>query len=151
MDPYHLTEHECGLIRLFCYVNPTWGAIISSQLENARPLREDLCSSRFLFINIDPTANRIKTSLEVPVEIIIGTAVHVPEEKVIRTINSAPAIHPCAFEIEDDHAIGVRIHVKDGLIFELEMYSLAGTRLDLDGSSQKNMLYIVYDDHIFDD
>ena len=140
----YLTAQESYLIRLFFYLSPLWKKKISSQLKNATVSRTDCVSSYFVNFDVDDSSNRINTNTQVPAEIIVGYF-DVPEEQIICTINGLRIIQPCTFAVGDDQAFGVRLHFKNGCLFELEAYSLAGNKLDLSLALERPYVCIVHD------
>ncbi len=142
-----LTELEKCLIRLFFNLCPQWKRIVSEQIMLSDLQRwHDFSNFSVYFMN-NTNANRLRTNTKMPVEIIIGS-VELPAGIVIKEMNGCQIITPCVVSVLDNDAIGVRIYFSDGILSELEVYSLSGKELCEDFKLDKQCTYIIFDPEI---
>ena len=139
-----LTEQEQKLIELFFLVNPSWKPIIALQVATAKVSRSNSVSSYFVNFEVDTNTKRISTCMRVPAEIIVGRF-DIPSDRIVGQANKIQLISPCSFAVLDDYAFGIRLHFADGFLVEMEIYSLAGTKLDVSRLTEQQIVCVVYE------
>ena len=134
------------LLNCFLENDLPWMKSVALQINSASWTFEDLQSSCFFDFccSVESTA-RIPSSIEVPVEIIFGK-VKVDPNAIIGRISRYPVVVPTkhmTFIISDPSAFAARLHFRNGIIFELEVYSIDGNTLDFSGIESKDRIYIL--------
>ena len=139
---------EMILQLLYCFLESDlpWMKLVAHQINTASWTAQNLQSSYFVDFHCPSNAAaRIPSSAEVPVEIIFGQ-VRVDPGAVVGTIAKYPVVisnKEMTFEISDPDAFAVRLHFRNGIIFELEAYSIDGNTLDLSGLAGKDRVYVL--------
>lgn len=144
-----LTTLENNLLDLFFLAIPSWKATILSQIKSATISRSDCFSSYFIDFDVRSKTDKIETDVRVPLEIIVGEY-EVPTENTIGIVNGCKMISSCSFKVPDIGVCGMRVHLIDGVLSELEVYCLDGNKVDLKHMIEKPLTYIIYDRSILE-
>lgn len=83
-----------------------------------------------------------------PVEIILGN-IQIPNECILNT-GIFNIISPCTFLTLENDVIALRLYFNNGIIEELEMYNIAGYKINLSMCKSKKRTYIVHERTIKD-
>lgn len=136
------------LLDLFLKSGLPWMDVVAKQSRLAMWTCENLQSSYFVdFHYPEKTIVPIPVNSEVPIEILLGNVCLQPKE-TSGTICGSPVVlteTPKIFTVPDSYAFAIRLHFHDGILFELEAYSLNGNALDFSGMEEKKRVYLISD------
>ena len=139
-----MKSQEKELLDLFFRVRPEWEKVIGAQIKNADISRADCISSYFVYFRANSYVERLNTHIQVPLEMIVG-GVDVPVNDRIGYVNGIQMVRSNIFSVYDEQAFGVRLHFADGLLTELEAYSLTGEPLNIFEVAKKQITCIVFE------
>ena len=93
-------------------------------------------------------AEPLNIKSKMPVEIILGN-IQIPNECILNT-GIFNIISPCTFLTLENDVIALRLYFNNGIIEELEMYNIAGYKINLSMCKSKKRTYIVHERTIKD-
>ena len=150
MNEVKLTKLEASSVLLFLDLCPQWKQIISKQIQQSTLQREYGSSNYSVYFTNNLNTEKLGITAKMPVEIILGS-VDVPEGNTLKHVNGHRVISPCIISIRDNNAISIRMYFNNGLLNELEIYSLSGNEIGNTMMLEKPRTYIVYDDDVLVD
>ena len=143
MTNLKLTKFESDILQLFFNLCPQWKQVITQQIQQSTFWRERSTSNHSVCFMNDVNVSRLNITTKMPVEIILGK-VDIPAESRINHIKGCDVISPCILSGLDRDAIGARMYFSDGLLTELEIYSISGQELCEDLEIKQQCTYIVH-------
>ncbi len=133
-----LTIFETEAINMFANLDETIGSILKDQLQTAKIHRELLGSAYIVIFDVEKKNRRFHVSRRVPIEIVLD-----PQFAETKTIRSHGK--PISLNVSEN-AIGLQLHFQEGILIELEIYSLSCKELQLDMYDSSKAVYLIYDD-----
>lgn len=135
-----LTEQEYALLELLFDLCPHWRDTITKQICKADIRRESTGSNIAIIFEVKE-AQRLEFETIDPVEILIGDVDL--RDCVSNMVNGCCVISANSLSIMDNNAISVLFLFRNGVIEEIEVYSLKGTSLDPITLLNKHRIYNV--------
>ena len=143
-----LNREENDMIQLFFELFPKWKEPIYKQICNSRIERYNNMSNYSTYFFLSGKAEPLNIKSKMPVEIILGN-IQIPNECILNT-GIFNIISPCTFLTLENDVIALRLYFNNGIIEELEMYNIAGYKINLSMCKSKKRTYIVHERTIKD-
>lgn len=132
-----LTELEMKVLNMFANLDETMGHILKEQVSTAIIQRKFLGSTYIVLFDNKNKSQRFNIPYRVPVEIILDP--QFTETRIIRCHGKPVSLNT------SENAVGIQLHFQDGLLKELEIYSVSCKQIHLDVLNCINAVYLIYD------
>ena len=146
MDASTLSTQEEQLLQLFLDICPQWSDIIFAQLKSVSLQRfatNTNCSTEFCCNTFVPALPITST---MPIEVLLGEVALFSESSYMsvgnfKIVNANSTISSNA----TDTAAAVRLYLENGILSELELYSISGKPIDFSNLATKQRIYVIHD------
>lgn len=149
MKSSRLSKLEKHAVQLLLDLFPQWKRRISEQIDLSWLQREQEFSNYSVYFVNNAKTRRIEINKKMPIEIILGNVDILDRSKIIN-INGCNIISPCILSVPDNDAIGIRFYFCNGILSEIEVYSLSGKQICGDLPLEKQRTYLIFDETLIE-